>query len=377
MKNFLFNHLKNFGGWTTDKKILCFAVDDYGNVLLNSSKSLEVLKSKGLSSPSRFEQLDALDTKEDYEMLFELLSHKKDNNNKNAIFTTYALPANINFENVLKHKKKYEYELLPQTYAKLSSEDKEYEGAYDLLNEGIEKDLIRPQFHGREHLNVDLFNDLLKKNDPFFMENLNQRSYAGIPKNPNKPTVKYTRAFAFWKASETKFHFEIIKDGLRCFEQVYGYKSMTFTPPALQIHPGLISKLEKTEIKSVDKPRSSRQHLGEGKYKKAKYKTQIGKNDNHVTIVRNSVFEPAFNHNINWVDYTYNQVEAAFRLKKPAIISSHRVNFCGRIDPNNRKQNLNILSLLIDKILIKFPDVEFFTVDGLLEEIIRNSKNKL
>ena len=76
MKNFLFNHLKNFGGWTTDKKILCFAVDDYGNVLLNSSKSLEVLKSKGLSSPSRFEQLDALDTKEDYEMLFELLSHK-------------------------------------------------------------------------------------------------------------------------------------------------------------------------------------------------------------------------------------------------------------------------------------------------------------
>jgi hypothetical protein len=218
-----------------------------------------------------------------------------------------------------------------------------------------------------------LFDDLLGQKNPFFMENLKQRSYVGIPKNPQKPTVRYTRAFAFWNENETHAHLDIIKDGLRCFEEVYGYHSITFTPPALQIHPKLLSELSSTEIKSVDVPRNAAQHLGLGKYKKKKYKTQLEKDDNRVNIVRNCVFEPNSNKNINWVDYTCKQVEAAFRLKKPAIISSHRVNFCGKIDNENRKDGLKTLNQLMDKILMKFPEVEFLSVDELAEEIIRTS----
>ena len=41
-------------------------------------------------------------------------------------------------------------------------------------------------------------------------------------------------------------------------------------------------------------------------------------------------FEPSEPRGFNWVDYTFKQVEAAFRMGKPANISSHRVNFFGQ-----------------------------------------------
>jgi len=38
-----------------------------------------------------------------------------------------------------------------------------YNGAWDLWKYGIEKGFMKPQFHGREHLNLYIFNDKLKR----------------------------------------------------------------------------------------------------------------------------------------------------------------------------------------------------------------------
>jgi hypothetical protein len=95
MKQTLANHIKNLGGWTTQRKILCFAVDDYGNVRLHSPEAQENLKSAGVELSSRFDYYDALDTREDFEHLFEVLSSVKDQQQNAAIFTPYALSANI------------------------------------------------------------------------------------------------------------------------------------------------------------------------------------------------------------------------------------------------------------------------------------------
>ena len=53
------------------------------------------------------------------------------------------------------------------------------------------------------------------------------------------------------------------------------------------------------------------------------------------------------------------QIEAAFRWSRPAIISSHRVNFCGHIDPQNRRTGLDALAKLLRSIVGKWPEVEF------------------
>ncbi|WP_127844480.1 hypothetical protein [Psychroflexus aestuariivivens] len=369
MKQTLANHIKNIGGWTTKRKILCFAVDDYGNIRLHSPSSVEKLKSKGVQLSGRFDYLDALDTREDYEQLFEVLGSIKDKYLNPAIFTSYALSANIDFDKVLKERRKYEYELLPETYKKLAADDLAYEGAFEMLQEGIANKFIKPQFHGREHLNVSLFQDLLNIEHPHLMANLENRSYAGIPKLAEKPTVGFTQAFAFWDEKEVEYHKSIIKDGLRCFEKVYGYKSVTFTPPAQQLHPKLYNYINQQGVISIDKSRSMQRHLGQNEFIQEKNKLGYQNNQEHITMVRNVVFEPTEDRGVDWVEFTFKQIQAAFRLNKPVIVSSHRVNYCGHIDPENRTKGLIILKALLQKVVQKYPEVEFMSVDQLAEEI--------
>jgi hypothetical protein len=377
MKQFLANHIKNLGGWKTKRKILCFAVDDYGNVRLHNKNALETLKDKGIILSNRFDNFDALDTKDDFLQLYDVLDSVKDQHQNTAIFTPYALSANINFDKVLQDKKKYEYELLPETYLKLENEDKAYQGAWQVLQEGIQKKLIKPQFHGREHLNVGLFDDLLSQNNEHFMANLKLKSYAGIPQNPKKPTIKFTQAFAFWNEKDIFNHKKIIESGLKCFEEVYGYRSTTFTPPAQQLHPNLFQFIENLGVKAIDKPRLTKRHLGENDFVSEKNKLGIQRKENHFTIVRNAVFEPNANKNIDWVDFTFKQIQAAFRMNKPAIVSSHRVNYCGHISVQNRTTGLKALKQLLDKVVKAYPDVEFLSIDELVKEIIKTSPKSL
>jgi hypothetical protein len=375
MVQFIKNHLKNFGGWTSQRKIVCFAVDDYGNIRIHDKKSLETLIKNGLKKSNRFDVLDSLCTREDYQKLYEVLDSVKDKNNKPANFTTYALSANIDFKNVLKNWDKFEYELLPETYQKLGENNEQYKGTWDVVLEGIKSKFIKPQFHGREHLNVPLFEYHIKQNTDFFRINLENNSYAGIPKNPKTPTVSFSQSFSFWDENEVDRQLEIIKDGLKVFEEVYGYPTTTFTPPALQLHPKLYDKIEKLGIKSIDKPRKIRRHLGKNTFISESNKLGFQKNEKHVTVIRNVMFEPMSKSHSNWVDFTFAQIEAAFRTKKPAIISSHRVNFCGNINPDNRDKGLVMLKDLLKKITDKYSDVEFMSVDELVDEIINTSPN--
>ena len=48
-------------------------------------------------------------------------------------------------------------------------------------------------------------------------------------------------------------------------------------------------------------------------------------------------------------------------MKKPATIITHRVNYIGFLETGNRNQNLNLLKILIQTILKKWPEVEFMT----------------
>ena len=98
----------------------------------------------------------------------------------------------------------------------------------------------------------------------------------------------------------------------------------------------------------------------------------LDKKNNLVILVRNVVFEPTEDRGIDWVNYAFKQIEAAFFWNKPAIISSHRVNFCGHIDPKNREKGLNALKQLLKKIVEKWPDVEFMSADELGDLIATN-----
>lgn len=371
LKNQLFQNIKNIPGWKTNRRFVAIAVDDYGNVRVDSKKALENISKKNPNKAQRFDLLDTLETREDLEMLYEVLAGVKDKNGKPAVFTPYALSCNIDFERMQEEGyETYRYELLPVTFKKLSNLQSEaYEGVWELWREGIDKGLMRPEFHGREHFNLKVFEEKLAKKDPAIMVSLENRSLANIGSS-GYSSIGWTAAFSFWDPVEdTKRFPEIIKEGLDAFEKVYGYQSKVFTPPAQQFPAHLEGELKNWGLQALDRPFYQGKHLGFGKYKKQFASMGFKKAQDRVELVRNVVFEPT-NGNIDHVAKAMAQIEAAFRWNKPAIISSHRVNFCGHIDPKNREKGLGDLKKLLKSIVDKWPEVEFVS-SGELVGIIK------
>lgn len=375
MKDFFLNNIKNIYGWKTKRKIVVISVDDYGNVRLDSKSARESMNKAGLKILSNFDAFDSLETREDLEILYETLSSVKDKNGRHAIFTPFALPCNIDFEKMAEENyEAYYYELLPCTYQKLASKDAiAYDGTWKLWKEGIEKGLMVPQFHGREHLNLKIFEEKLAHKDREVLTALKNRSYTSIS-NSGYPTISYTAAFEFYEYLENERFKDIISEGLDLFAEVYGYRSIHFNPPGGREHPVIHEALKDAGIKYLDTPLIKNEHQGKGHFKK---KINYTGKKNHLGMiyqVRNVVFEPTHNNGFNWVNYSLKQIETAFFWHRPAIISSHRLNFCGHIEPENREIGMTSLKELLQKIVQKWPEVEFMS-SVELGELISNSGN--
>jgi hypothetical protein len=355
-------NLKNIYGFKSPRKVIVFLVDDYGNVRLDSPTARENMDRAGLKVYNRFDTLDTMETREDLEMLFDVLTSVKDKNGRHAVFTPFALPCNIDFEKMAADNyQQYFYEPLPQTFEKLaSSNPSAYSGAWGLWKEGMEKKLLAPQFHGREHFNLKVFEEKLAAADAALLTALKNRSYTSIT-NSGYPTIKTMAAFDFWELDENLRFETIIAEGLDAFQKVFGYKSVHFTPPAGRENPLIHKYLLAQGIQFIDTPMIKKEHWGKGKYKTVLNYTGKKNKLGQTFVVRNVVFEPAENRGFDWVNYTLNQIEAAFRWNRPANISAHRVNFCGHIDPKNREKGITALKTLLQRIVQRWPDVEFMS----------------
>ncbi len=62
--------------------------------------------------------------------------------------------------------------------------------------EGIESGLMNPEYHGREHLNLKVFNDKLSRKEKDIMTSLKNRSYTNID-DSEYPTINYTASCDF------------------------------------------------------------------------------------------------------------------------------------------------------------------------------------
>lgn len=366
LKRAFARNTKNLIGWRTKRKIIVISVDDYGNVRLDSKKARDTMDKEGLKVYSRFDALDTLETKQDLEALYSVLTSVKDKHGRHAVFTPFAMPCNIDYEKMADEGyEQYRYEQLPKTYEKLEElHPKAYRGAWPLWKEGIEKGIMVPLFHGREHLNLKLFEEKLQKRNKDVMISLKNRSYTSISSDEYS-TVSAMAAFDFWELEENVTFSEIIRDGLNAFEEVYGYRSDHFNPPGGREHPVIHGTLYECGVKYIDTPFIKTEHQGKGKFKKVFNYTGKKNSEGQTYLVRNVVFEPTEDRGISWVDFTMMQIEAAFRWNRPAIISSHRVNFCGHIDPNNREKGLSALRDLLKRITERWPEVEFMAANEL------------
>ena len=76
------------------------------------------------------------------------------------------------------------------------------------------------------------------------------------------------------------------------------------------------------------------------------------------------MFEPSYG-NQDWVDSCLSDIDFAFKCHHPAVLCSHRVNYIGSLNEQNRAKGLSELNVLLKRIVKKWPDVEFMTSDQL------------
>jgi len=94
-------------------------------------------------------------------------------------------------------------------------------------------------------------------------------------------------------------------------------------------------------------------------------------------LVRNCTFEPAIELD-KCLRRCLNEVALAFHFHQPALISTHRMNYVGSIDPTHRSRSLELLAQLLSGILGRWPDVWFIStrelgamIEGELETPLR------
>lgn len=167
---------------------------------------------------------------------------------------------------------------------------------------------------------------------------------------------------------EQEFQDRWLKESVEIFDGFFGFKPKTFIPPAYIWNDNILNELNELGIEAIQgiklqyQPRSNRQS-----YKRTPHFT--GQERTLKYLVRNAFFEPALEPNNNWVDRTLDRISYAFRKNQPAIIGTHRVNFIGSLDPKNRDRSLTEFSTILNKIVNKWPDIEFISSDELLDII--------
>ena len=84
-------------------------------------------------------------------------------------------------------------------------------------------------------------------------------------------------------------------------------------------------------------------------------------------LCRNVFFEPTQKPNFEWEKDALRRIDTAFYWGKPAIISTHRLNFMGGFSTQNRENTLNRLKLLINQVQKKHKDVVFASSNEILD----------
>jgi len=364
-------NLSNLPGWRSPRKIIILESDDWGSIRMPSNKVYNSLKSNGLDLDSfdsyRYNQYDTLASSHDLSMLFEILSGFKDRNGNNPVMTVVSLVANPDFEKIKSSDfHEYSYEAFPDTLKKYGIED-----AYNLWREGYERRLFVPQFHGREHLNVAAWMRALQSRDKETMLAFDCNMWGFNNKYP--PGLSYQAAFDLEHADDLNIQEEIIIDGLKIFRQLHGYSAEYFVPPNGPINNSLEKTAAMNGIQFMMGSKIQHEALGYGRTRRVFHWPGQKNKQGQRYLTRNCFFEPS-DKSKNWVDICLSEINIAFKWNKPAIISSHRVNYVGTLDPANRDNGLRQLKELLIRIVNNWPQVEFLTSSQLGKIIKEASK---
>ena len=357
------------------KKYICFESDDWGSYRLplppkrNSIYQLPIqLDELGAEFFNRF---DAIENSNDVDALVNTLL---DAGRNQALdfqypkFTFLHATRNPNFEKIQASGfKEYYSESIEDSYLKTW-------GSSSLIatKNAISENIIRAEFHCREHLNIPFWLKQLKKGDHETLLAAENEFWSFINKNPNQ--VFYQASFHLNDSCDISDYQDILKTGLEDFKLLFNYSSKYFVAPNAPYSNQLLPILKDQGIQLICGGRMQIEPLGNGKNKRVFRIPGIKWFDGFYYVKRNAFFEPA-DKSKDWVDLCLKQISNAFSKDQPAVISSHRVNYVSGGTVQNRDHGLSELNKLIHLIYKNWPEVEFITSNQLVDFYQNESKS--
>jgi hypothetical protein len=368
MLNNLKRYVQNLPGKSTNRKLFIIESDDWGSIRMPSKSVFNTLQ-KECYKPEQdpYLRYDALASEEDLQALFECLNKVKDSKGNPAKITANAVTANPDFIKIKESNfERYYYEPFTKTLKNYPEHSK----SFDLWKEGMDNKLFKPQYHGREHINVHQWMKSLRTGDKDLQKAF-ELQMINISSLHSDMKFNYMEGLDFFSQEEYYEKELILNEGMQLFQDIFGYKSISFIANCYIWDDNVERVLSKLGVKYLQgiskqvKPtlRKNGDHRHIYKMHYFGEKNSYGQR----YLFRNAFFEPSLHSKKDHIKDCLERVDLAFKCKKPAIIGSHRLNYIGFIDEDNRKNNLRGLEALLKAVVKKWPSVEFVSTDELDE----------
>ena len=363
-------NLNNFLGWKTKRKIVVIESDDWGSVRMPSKSVYVNLLKKGIRVDlCHYNRFDSLESENDLTQLFDVLVKYKDKNGNHPIFTANYIIANPDFEKIRNSFfREYYFELFTETLKKYPN----HQNSFTIINQGINQKVFFPQFHGREHLNVNRWMNSIKNGTNETRMAFDNNLYGISTKITSENRKSYMAALEFEDISELTWQKQMLSNGLNLFDEIFGYKSMSFIAPNYTWSSELEMFLADVGIKYFQ---GSGNQINPTLKGNLIMKHSLGSQNNYgqYYLTRNCIFEPTEDFHKDWLKSVINEIASAFFWGKPAIIESHRVNYIGAIDSIARSTSLLLLDQLLAELINRWPSIEFMN-SVELGRLISNEK---
>jgi hypothetical protein len=370
LRDHLSRNFQNVPGWRTNRNIIVFESDDWGAVRVSSKSAYDWFLKNGYPvDKCPYNSNDALETNDDLTHLFETLRQVSDSNGRSAVFTANNVVCNPDFERIKADNfANYYSEVFFETLRKKP----DCSEVFNLYQQGIEENIFVPQFHAREHVNVANWMQALRSEDRVARDAFRLNMFSVFTGVNSSCSSEYLDAFGWQRTHEAQDWTSVVSDGLATFKKLWGFHSESFIAPCYIWNRGIEPLLAKHDVRFLQGMIFQREPVGKTLYKKRFHFTGQRNDHGQTYLVRNAFFEPTLNRNFDWIGDCINRIHIAFRWGKPAIISTHRVNYTGSINEQNRIKNLKLLSCLLNEIIKRWPRVEFMTT----QELGRNIQNR-
>ncbi|NHM06445.1 hypothetical protein G4D82_04365 [Flavobacterium sp. CYK-4] len=358
LKSYLAASKINTKGKSVKEKIVLIESDDWGAIRTPSAAAVKAFEQKGLEIAQSIYRNDALESQDDLELLFEVLSKHKGSDGQPAKMTANAIMANPDFDKIkASGYTEFHYEKFTDTFQKYPN----HGNNLTLWKQGQSENIFQPQFHGREHLNYKRWLRVLQqKNEAALFCFDHNATYSG------KEDYSFMEAYDWDSKDDIPEQIQVIEDGFRIFKDTFGETSKSFIAPCYNWDPMIEPALKNQGVTWLQG--ISSQLVPTGVFDRYDPIRHRFAEENHLGLrynVRNCIFEPSMNQQRDWVNSCLAQVASAFHWNKPAVICAHRINFVGYIDPKNRDRGLKDLDVLLRSITKKWPDARFISTDQL------------